>query len=451
MTLTLYVFSKKKNSTARPTSSGTSFEVKLKRSTSLLSPEFLLSGDIEEILLYTYAYWDGRYYFITDITLETDNLVSISCRVDVLATYKTEIGAYTAFVERSASSFDEYVYDKYLSAKTIAGVKTSTVSSQLPYWSNEGTFLIRTIGKQVNASSVGISTFAVSKTQLLSILDFLFTDSNFDFLADTSVKSFFNPFQYIVSVDWFPFTSLAFRSSTLSDSIWLGWWNTGVVGAIVDKTNIVISETIDLPTPLYTDFRRYSADWTALKLFVPSCGACYLSPSECNNTLRVAISIDIATGDALIKVFNDNTSYLICTMSGHFSSSIAIGQLQTHEISAMKNATSAIGDLLRLDIGSIIDKAVDSTLQMAQPTPCINGSAGNMGSILASPYISLTMLQYEGKHFPTSVLGRPCYKNIILSTLSGYIKCAGSSISLESLDEEKIEVNNYLNGGFYYE
>lgn len=81
MTLVLFTFAKKKNSTARPSSSGTSFEVKLKRSTSLLSPEFLLSGDIEEILLYTYAYWDGRYYFITDITLETDNLVSISCRV----------------------------------------------------------------------------------------------------------------------------------------------------------------------------------------------------------------------------------------------------------------------------------------------------------------------------------------------------------------------------------
>lgn len=451
MTLTLYIFSKKRNSTSRPSSGGTSIEVKLKRSTSILSPVFLLSGEIESYMLFTYASWDGRYYFITDMEIETNNLISISCRVDVLSTYKTEIGSYTAFVERSSSSFDEYVYDKYLSAKTIAGVKTSTISGQLPYWSTEGTFLLRTVGKQVNASSIGISTFAVSKNTLLQILDFIFTDSNFDFLADTSVKSFFNPFQYILSVDWFPFTDLAFRTGTVSEYVWLGWWNTGVPAAVVNKTNIVFSETIDIPTPLYTDFRRYSADWTVLKLFVPSCGASYLSPAECNDTLRIAFSIDIATGDALIKVFNENTSYLISTMSGHFSSSISIGQLQTHEISAMKNAVSSIGDLIKLDIGSIAEKAIDTTIQMAQPTPCVNGSAGNIGSILASPYISLTMLQYEGKNFPTTVLGRPCYKNLTLNTLSGYIKCAGASVSIEGLEAEKTEVNAYLNGGFYYE
>lgn len=451
MELKLYTFSKRRNSTARPTSSGISIDVKLKRSTSILNPVFLLQGDVEEFLFYDYAYYNGRYYFIDDVTVENADIVSISCSVDVLATYKTEIGSYTCFVERSASNYDILVYDKYLSSRTTSVVKTSTISGSLPWWSNDGTFLVRCIGQQSNASSVGISTFAVSKNQLLQMLDFLFTDSNFDFLSDTSVKSFFNPFQYVVSVEWFPFTDLAFRTGTLSDRIRLGWWDTGVVGAVVNKTSITFSETIELPTSAYNDYRRYSSDWTSLKLFVPSCGAGYLSPSECNNTLRVAFSIDIATGDALVKVFNENTNYLICTMSGHFSSSIAIGQLQTHELSAMKNASSALSDIMKLDIFSLFDKAVDSTIQMAQPTPCINGSAGNMGAILASPFISLTMLQYEGKDTPTTVLGRPCCSNIQLGTLTGYVKCAGASIPLESYSSERDSVNKYLNGGFYYE
>ena len=77
MELKLYTFSKRRNSTARPTSSGLSINVNLKRSTSILNPVFLLQGDIEEFLLYDYAYYNGRYYFIDDVTVENADIVSI--------------------------------------------------------------------------------------------------------------------------------------------------------------------------------------------------------------------------------------------------------------------------------------------------------------------------------------------------------------------------------------
>lgn len=443
-------YNKKENSTAAPSTLGRNFNINIKSPCTIITPALLINIDINSIQSVTYFRWNNRYYYVSDIRIIRDELMEIVGRIDVLATYKNDIGAYSCFIERAESEFDEYVYDNYLSNRLSTSVKTSTISSPLPHWTNEGTFIVRTIGQASTASSVGITSYALTKGGLLNVLEFLFTTDNFDFLADTSVKSFFNPFQYIVSVNWFPFTPLTF--GTTLESIKLGWWDSNVPGIVVEETSIVFQVEALLPDSAYSDFRTYDIKWTQIKALVPGCGAIYLNPIECGLTgLTFAYSIDIATGECFVKIFPKNSNYLIATLSGSMSSSISIGQLQTNEVPAIRNALGAIGDLVHLDIASLLERAVDVTIDMAQPTPCINGAAGNMGAILATPFISISRIQYEGCDFQTATSGRPLMRNRVIGSLSGYIKCGNASISISGTSEERTLLNSYLNGGFYYE
>ena len=95
-------FSKRKNSTKQPTG-GTSVTCQLKEGTSIEKPVFLLTGD-----LFTCNYIEAfsHYYFVDDVKSVRNGLTEVSCSMDVLATFKTEIGSYNALIERSASFYD---------------------------------------------------------------------------------------------------------------------------------------------------------------------------------------------------------------------------------------------------------------------------------------------------------------------------------------------------------
>ena len=103
-----YKFSKRKNSTAVPSGSGLEVELTLKNGTSILQPTFLLSADIAE---YNYCHFNGRYYWINDITSVRNGLWEVQCRVDVLASWKSEIMETSAFVQYSTSDNDQNITD----------------------------------------------------------------------------------------------------------------------------------------------------------------------------------------------------------------------------------------------------------------------------------------------------------------------------------------------------
>ena len=97
MTLKTWSFSKKHNSTAQPAGSSRDYNVVMKENTSIESPVFILGTGIDAGI--SYCQWSGNYYFVDDIVLISADQVELHCSIDVLATHKTAIGAYTAFIE----------------------------------------------------------------------------------------------------------------------------------------------------------------------------------------------------------------------------------------------------------------------------------------------------------------------------------------------------------------
>ena len=105
MNVYFYTFSKRINSTAQPTG-GTLHTVTLKTPSSVMTPTISLvwSGSGSPAA-YNYAYISdyGRYYWVSNWTF-SDRQWTATLNVDVLASYKTQIGGSSKYILRAADS-----------------------------------------------------------------------------------------------------------------------------------------------------------------------------------------------------------------------------------------------------------------------------------------------------------------------------------------------------------
>lgn len=113
MNVKFYTFSKRVNSTARPTG-GTDYTVILKEPSSVISPRLdLIWTGTGSPTAFNYAYIGdfGRYYWVTNWEYQNRKWTA-SLSVDVLASWKTEIGNSAKYVLRSAADSDPNIIDK---------------------------------------------------------------------------------------------------------------------------------------------------------------------------------------------------------------------------------------------------------------------------------------------------------------------------------------------------
>lgn len=86
---------------------GTISNVVLKSDVDLMRPTFILkTSPLVYNSNYVYSNFTGRYYYIENITALSGERISVQCKIDVLHTYRAEIKASSAWVERSAATTD---------------------------------------------------------------------------------------------------------------------------------------------------------------------------------------------------------------------------------------------------------------------------------------------------------------------------------------------------------
>lgn len=80
---------------------------------SIMNPVILVEGSLVNFTKVNYCTIEelGRSYFVTDITSYRNNLLSITCRVDVISSFKTEIRANRGIVHRQENRFNLYLDD----------------------------------------------------------------------------------------------------------------------------------------------------------------------------------------------------------------------------------------------------------------------------------------------------------------------------------------------------
>ena len=249
--VSLYTFTKKKNSTARPSTPALVESGEIKEDFTPLAFEMTFSFSTKsQIPPYNYAYIAdfGRYYYITDWVF-VGGLWRGSFAVDVLASYKTEILASNQFVARAADSSAMQAGLIDTSYPTISGsnrgLSGDVTVQQSAFWGltpnansdifESGTIILGCIGN--TDKNVGCLTYyALSVDGFNVLMNSLLDDISWANISVSEIstnlqKALIDPFQYVASVCWLPIDDLAFIGSSgapsgdIVQSIRLGWWD----------------------------------------------------------------------------------------------------------------------------------------------------------------------------------------------------------------------------------
>lgn len=442
----LYHFSKRKNSTKRPTEQGTTVPCLLKSNTTFQNPVFKLKLQLNDALQFNYLKWADHYYFINSTVSLNNDMVEISASEDVLATYRTEISNYTCFIERSAKQTtlaNDIMYiptNDWVSQSTIVGQPINIFVNG--YARN---YLLRTISVE------GISTYYVTGSQLDDLMEFMYTYGSIPDVIDSALtRLLFNPFQYIVDLKWLPFRLSSFLN--IADNIKLGYWDSNITAALINDATCTFSYDLSLGNPLYadTDFRYYNAAFSKYTVKLPFVGVIPINPAKTHKgQLKATYNFDAVSGMADVWVTSGTDEY------AHFQCQLAvpvqigysttnIGQLTT---SLIDTTTSAV----TMNPIKATASIVDAFQSVTAPEPNMVGTVGNISSILNN--MDANSICYACTSLDPDGTSEGYVDGTVrsISALSGFVKCRNASIQIAGFEGDQEQVNSYLNNGFYFE
>lgn len=363
----LWAFDKKKNSTKQPTDSGTAYTGEIKEGFSVSELAICFNfGQTINAPIYNYMHIDElrRYYFIMDWKF-AGGFWYATCAVDVLASFKTEIGNSMQYVTRAYSNYNPNILDSAYITEADNLIRLYDLLTPANFWGadawgNNGTVVIGVIGS--NASSVGavtyyamqLSTFGAFMQTMLSGITW--ANISATEISEELQKALINPTQYIVSCRWYPIVYSGFSGGYVTTNINLGWWSFPVSGARVLNTisSAWISRQNYLTIPKhpqsnvsrlgYLQLAPYS-DYV-LK-FLPF-GIFALDTTELYNKtyLHINVDVNLMTGDSILKLVatdvlgNPNFDNAFMVVEGAIGVTLPIGQV-TADIGRYKQSLGA--------------------------------------------------------------------------------------------------------------
>lgn len=459
MNVKFYKINKKVNSTLIPSGTGTTYNVVLKSPSSIINPRFELNQYLD--VNYCYVAEFNRYYFINEIRYE-NSLWVYSCNVDVLASFKTEIGASSKYVLRSASQRDEYLIDN--SSPMIASNGTNAITVINTNNMSSGKFVVGVVGN--NASGQTMYQLDVSSFQsLLSSL--LTTADGYDWgdLTRGLINSVMNPFQYITSCRWYPISFPVGSSTTIK----CGLWESNVQGKPIQPSNVGTGSPIDSYTfsipkhPQTSSKGAYMnlSPFTRMKLDLGVFGIIDLDTTLLidMDEIYIAIYVDSFSGVGTCYGWarttnSDLRNRQLFKRQVQYGVNIPLSSNDSSTIPSIISIASSValgvatGGASALAIGG----ATGGVLGLAES---MNGSLNTMsssGSIidhLSNWYLIASFNNQSDIDIVNK--GRPLCKMKTLNTLSGFIQCEEGNISSNATEQEKESIANYLTNGFYYE
>lgn len=443
-----YNFSKKSNSTARP-SAGTAVPVDLKKGTTFQSPTFVLRYGLNDFLNFNYAKWNDHYYFINSVTSINAAQIEVSCTEDVLATYKENIGNYTCVIERSSKQSLLYPDALYLSDdswKKDATIIADPVGLFPKGYS--GNFIVRT------TSSDGITLYYMTQEELDNLLSFMWSDGSWgDALNDAFTKLFFDPFKYILSIDWCPI--LIDNFIHLSSTVKLGFWDSKVSGAIIGGINapsVNFSYDIGITNSRYNkyQFQYWNSNFSRYFVKLPFVGVIQIDITKtANDQLTADYYYDAVTG--LCDVWLRSGQNDLAHFQTRLSIPIQIGFATNNPSNILNGAANTGIQLVTGNAMGTISSGLESIKGAFSPDSSVIGSNGSINGILNNR----SAAQYT--YTCSSIVPYPNTEGYAdgnrrkINTLSGYVKCRNASVPINGYSGDQDAVNNFLNNGFYYE
>ena len=468
-------FSKRKNSTKQP-STGTDCVVVLKDACSIINPIFE-SATMPVNANYIYVSDWNRYYFVTNVTYKTNTIKVFSCEVDVLASYKTQIGSTVARVEFASTNYNVNIIDPRIN---VTGNRNVYVSSPENLgFSNTGCYVLGIINDLYNNNRVGAVSYYLMDLINIGRLIHKLMDGSFD----TQITQYFNGslMDSITSCIWIPIT-LKDAVIMFSNTPWgapaidtrVGKQDAlGAASYPVDKNIATLevggyqSVTVAIPYK-WQDFRDLQP-YTSASLYLPGIGETDLNINDFYNSSNVTINtkIDCTTGDIMYRIMEDGGK-ILKTLTFNGGCSVSLSHVTTGAAGALANVSGAFGGVVAAGvsvatgnvagvIGSglgVATAAGGAIMEANRRSTSIKGTnVGRTAFEVTTAAVTLVCLETEDPDNADYIakMGRPVCETHAISTHSGFIQCTNASVANVGSPMEKDRVNGYINTGFYYE
>lgn len=525
-------FGKKPNSTKRPSNADEiaawKYDCILKEPSSIINPiitvDLSLYDDGEYMGNITPSRWNyayiekfNRYYYITDIISDA-GLFTFYLKCDVLASYKDDIENEEAYIVRSSKYRDAFIADATFPAKVNYLDYTVDFDDEGGELTTNGCYIVGVINPE--ASYTAVSYYALSGTQFGQLKTALFSVANYTAslgaleISDELLKILYNPFQYISSVLYVPFSVSAVAGVNTPDTIiQFGWWsgNTGISASgkkISDTDTGLIyigsstynghpaagqNDTLDddgkgvapfdgmgkyLNYAPYTHYYFRLEPFGMFELENQLMGDLISYHSEDNTiTLQFYIRLDTITGRGYLHIFPEiddfQENYKFTPKETVLGVPLQLGQITADTMGGITSGVSRTVSALSESFGGMALSAVTGNL-LGAAGAFIGGAANVTAAIydgfkIASPklqtngsngsFAAYNELQYGiircaniCENDPEEV-GYPLMRKVLIKDCKpGFVQCGFTDIIIASATEtEKHEVIEHLTHGIHLE
>lgn len=477
---TFYTFSKRDNSTARPTGTGHPYNCTAKAPLTITAPRLqlqLAGGAAANPSTWNYCYIAAfsRYYWVNEWTNEGP-LWTAALSVDALASWRTEIGAQSLYVLRSSAAFDGDIVDR------LYPPKTDIVTRYVNFSSGMGGQDISTMFYSVGLIGKTTGTYYryFTPPQLDALITGILSDGFYEAILGEfgateypEAKVAINPLEYITSIRAYPYP-------IINDAV----AHTGLVIANVQVPNAecyipndslyTAQVNIDISTIRHPQAAA-RGPWVNVEhgtytLQMPGWGLISLPSSYASRypMLQLNTVVDTTTGDALLRgsfysteagVEGSGEVFQLATRLGVDLpvSRVIVGGYSA--MSAMRDllpvATGAIGGLITgnpLAVAGALGGTVSAIGNaVASQAPHVNqisqqGSLVNINGMQPAVYGTFTLLADDDN----AGRGRPLCGIRRLSDIPGYIMADADEVSIPCTASELSAIKAAIRGGFYY-
>jgi len=464
--VSFYKFSKRENSTARPSveTAAHVYPVRLKDKCGIINPVLVIrlpENENPSQLNYAYIPDFYRFYFINEWQF-SGGLWVAALEVDVLATYKFNIGPSTQYVLRASAESDGNIMDSLYPGNGVVSTAKTTTDIWPSANFSTGCYVIGIINTDTNTVGA-VSYYVFSQSQFSALCAYLM--GSVDWLGDITeigadlLKALYNPFQYIVSCIWFP---EMIAGGTGISSVPFGWWSIPVSAKTLRTDGHMPSAAI-LEVPKhpqaatrgnflnfapYADYVLDSRVWGTIPLDTAALKSV--------SSLSMTYNVDYVTGMSEMIVEPTLGGYIFARCHAMFGTPIQLAQIAKDYIGQAVStvgtaATVAAGLATENFVGAITGgiSGIGNMMKSAMPGLATGGSNGSLLPFTKTPSINARFINVVDED--NADRGRPLCKAKRIDTISGYIMVADADISLDATAPENQKVKRYMESGFFYE
>lgn len=466
VSIELFDFSKRKNSTKVPAGAGTVVDANIKSDCSFYEPSFEIA--MVPNLNFNYCKFDGKYYFLTDKRVTANNYTELDFTLDFLGTYKANVLATTSYVLYDTHSNVDIPDDRVPTSKDVT-ITSSTTS--LPFQINHAGKFIMTV---VNGD--GVVWWDLTPVELRSFLadvqtwtdnllsgftpnfqtvqSSLETICNFFTTLFKQISSSGNVMDNVKSVVWLPLDS-----TTGNTNIKVGNYTSNVMGIETFFSQpLVNTVTVSIPWQ-FSDWRNKN-EYTSVYLYLPFVGVQSLVADNLIgiSNLSIDVSLDYKTGDLAYLVHAGGE--VIGAYKGNISVTVPVGAITQGSLGgittgAFAGATFAskmakgnsyvmAGSILA---GEILGKAKTTN---STSLGALSGNAGTGLDLDIHVFVESNNTLYN-PHDLATIKGEPRHANMLLSNCSGYVQTSGAQVDVATTDSIRQALNVALDSGIYLE